>query len=90
MTDTNDTKPTHHVIIFQRPNPPLIIMLIGFAVLLFTHGLFGATAETVFVVAGVIWSYQEISSGVNRFRKGLGIMTLIVVSLILLVSVYYQ
>jgi hypothetical protein len=43
--------------LFQKPNKTLIAMLVGFIVMLLAHGLLGAAGETLFITAGIIWSY---------------------------------
>ncbi len=64
------------MVIFQTPNPPLIIAIIGFIVKEISSGLLQRIGATIFYLAIIIWAYEEIKNGVNWFRKGLGIVVL--------------
>jgi hypothetical protein len=75
--------------LFQKPNKTLIAMLGGFIVMLLAHGLLGAAGETLFIITGTIWSYLELTNGINRFRKILGGVVLALIAVIVLVSLYY-
>lgn len=62
--------------IFQIPNPPLIVAGIGFVIEKFTEGNVQKAGKTLFISTLIIWSYQELTTGVNIFRKILGGMVL--------------
>ena len=62
--------------LFQVPNPPLIAAGIGFAIEKFTEGNIQTFGKTLFIASLIIWSYQELTKGVNWFRKILGGMVL--------------
>lgn len=68
------------MIIFQKPNPPLMAAGGGFVVSLLTHGPFHRLGNLFFYVFILIWSYQEMTSGVNWFRKLFGLIILIAVA----------
>ncbi len=72
--------------IAQKPNPPLIIALIGFVLSKFTHGVVHQIGSALFTVSIIIWAYQEITTGVNWFRKTLGWLILLAVSLSLILQ----
>ncbi len=59
--------------LYQRPNPPLIVALLAVAGGWATTGILHTGLHLIFVVAIGIWSYLEITSGVNWFRRALGI-----------------
>jgi hypothetical protein len=63
--------------IIQKPNPSLSIALVSYAISAFTSGILHRMGSTVFFIAISIWSYQEIVSGVNWFRRILGIVVLL-------------
>lgn len=70
-------------IIAQFPNKWLWIMIITWPLSHIMPGQYGVLAKTVFYVAAVIWSYEEIINGVNWFRNllGMGVMMMVMVSL---------
>lgn len=68
-------------IIFQKPNPPLIIAATGFVVSKLTSGPIQQLARVVFTVAIIIWAYEEVTMGVNLFRKLLGAVVLLIVAI---------
>jgi hypothetical protein len=62
------------MVIFQKPNKPLIVAL---SAVLLTHLLHGndwlhATLHAISTVAFVYWAYLEITFGVSLFRRLLG------------------
>jgi hypothetical protein len=71
----------------QAPNPPMIVALIALilSLVLLDGSLSFAIARGVFLIAFTVWAWEELSDGVNGFRRGLGAAGLLVV-LILLVS----
>lgn len=66
------------VVIAQFPNWPLVLAII-FWILKFPLGV---------IISLIYWSYLEIVSGVNTFRKTLGIIVLVLqlISLYLIVT----
>jgi hypothetical protein len=66
--------------IIQKPNKLLIITLAGVFVSAVTNGFLHALGTAVYIITGSIWSYLEITDGVNLFRKLLGLFVLILIS----------
>ena len=63
--------------IVQKPNPLLIIFLAALIIQSFVdQGTIHQVAYATGVIAGIIWSYQEITTGVNWVRKLLGVIVL--------------
>lgn len=66
----------------QTPNPSLAVALIALA---FSAILDRGTAEdgarAIFYVAITIWAYEEAASGVNGFRKALGVVALVLIAI---------
>ena len=71
--------------IFQRPNKRLIaaIATLGAAYLL--GGEWSVILEAVGLVALITWAGAEAEAGANWFRKGLGWVTLVPITLYLIV-----
>ena len=65
--------------IIQKPNALLITAGVGFLIGRFTTGIFHKLGITLFTATLIIWSYQEITSGINWFRKLLGGVILIAI-----------
>jgi hypothetical protein len=64
--------------IVQWPNAPLWISWAGsFVSMIFKTGPIHAAGMVVSMIAIIIWSYLEITAGVNWFRKGLGIVVMV-------------
>jgi hypothetical protein len=66
---------------FQTPNKSLTVTLIAGVVGRFSTGSLYTMAEAVFVMAGTVWSYGEITAGINWFRRLLGLVVLIAIFL---------
>ena len=66
------------MLILQKPNPPLIAAGIGFVIDKFASGVFQTIGTTLFISSLIIWSYLELTKGVNWFRKALGGIVLII------------
>lgn len=62
---------------FQKPNPPLIAAGIGFVVEKISDGNVQKLGTVLFISSIIIWSYQELTEGINVFRKILGAVILI-------------
>ena len=77
------------VTVAQFPNPPLIVALVAVLVSWIAgEGSVYDVARAVFYVALTVWAWEEVTRGVNLFRKALGAAGLIyvVVSLTALVG----
>ncbi|HSX41345.1 MAG TPA: hypothetical protein VLF21_01775 [Candidatus Saccharimonadales bacterium] len=70
--------------IVQKPNKSLIIMLIGLAGSWLSSGSLNQICSLIFIIAGAVWSLQEIFTGINWARRGLGLVVLIIVMRMLL------
>ncbi len=64
--------------IIQKPNPPLIAAGVGFLIGRFTAGTLHKIGITLFTATLIIWSYQEMTSGINWLRKLLGGVILLI------------
>jgi len=56
----------------QFPNPPLIVALVASVVSRLTDGRVQAFASAVFYVGLAVWAWEELSRGVNWFRRVVG------------------
>jgi hypothetical protein len=68
------------MVIVQKPNPPLIVAALGWLIGFFGKGSAHQFGVTLFTVSIIIWAYLEITSGVNLFRRILGLVVLAMVS----------
>lgn len=69
------------VTVAQFPNPPLIVALVAAGVSwIADDGSLYDVARAVFYVALTIWAWEEVTRGVNLFRKALGVAGLIYVT----------
>lgn len=68
------------IVIAQRPNLPIVIWLATIALrLIVTEASYKTTLDVVGTLALAIWAFLELVSGVNTFRKLLGLCVLIVI-----------
>jgi hypothetical protein len=67
------------VTIIQKPNTLLIVTLAGYLLESISGGILRVLASIIIIIAGSIWSYLEITKGVNIFRKLLGIFVLLLI-----------
>jgi hypothetical protein len=67
------------LVIFQWPNEYLWTMILAWPIARFTTGPIHAVSWSIFLLAGIIWSYEEIAHGANWFRKILGLVVLFVI-----------
>lgn len=69
--------------IAQFPNTSIGIAVAAALLGLVVHGPAQAFLAAIFYMALTVWSYEEMTKGVNRFRRllGLGVMTYILVEL---------
>jgi hypothetical protein len=63
----------------QAPNPPLALALAGWVVAALTHGSVHDYARAVFYAGLAAWAWEELSGGVNWFRRALGAAGLVYV-----------
>lgn len=64
--------------IVQFPNPPLAVgLLAGFATD-FTNGTTERYLQSISYLALAVWAYQELTEGVNWFRRLLGLVFVVV------------
>lgn len=59
--------------IFQFPNPPLIVAMVAATIARTTHGPTSHQATQLSRLALLVWSAEEITTGVNWFRRSLGV-----------------
>jgi hypothetical protein len=62
----------------QFPNEPLIVALIAGLVAKDLHGLSHSYAMAIERLGIAVWAYEELTDGVNWFRRLLGLVVLIV------------
>ena len=67
--------------IIQRPNTSLTILLLAGVVGRFATGMLYTLSEAIFIMAGTVWSYGEVTKGVNWFRKLMGLVVLVFIFL---------
>jgi hypothetical protein len=76
------------MILFQKPNFPIVVAFCG---VLLQHLFAGHNIEHIFyaitTAALLYWSYLEITTGVNRFRKTLGMIVFVFVGFGLIVRI---
>ena len=63
----------------QFPNAPLLVAFAAFLVDRLVEGRAGDYASAVFFTALAVWAYQELTDGVNWFRRLLGAAGLVFV-----------
>jgi hypothetical protein len=69
--------------IFQRPNKSLTVATIGIVLSLLSSGFLHNVALIIGTFSGIIWSYQEVISGVNNIRKAFGVIGFITLAILL-------
>jgi hypothetical protein len=57
----------------QFPNAPLILAFLGGQAAHFLHGTPHSYASAVSYLAMIVWAYEELTHGVNLFRRLLGL-----------------
>jgi hypothetical protein len=67
------------MVIFQKPNSPLVVAMIGFLVSIISNGIIQKVSSSIFYIAITAWSYEEMVGGVNWFRKLLGMCVLLMI-----------
>lgn len=63
----------------QSPNPLLWVAFAALLVSLLTGGTVDDVARAVLYVALAAWAYEEVTRGVNGFRKGVGAVVLVLI-----------
>ena len=64
----------------QSPNPPLWTALAALLVGYLTGGAVHDLARAIFYVALTVWAYEEAARGVNGFRRVLGAIALVLIT----------
>ena len=72
------------VVLYQMPNIPLAAWVVLTVIFLMTSGTFANATSMLASFALLVWAGLEVWSGVNYFRRGLGLVIL----LFSLLSVY--
>lgn len=57
----------------QFPNPPLLLALAGWLLARLGSGSVHSTGRAVFYVGLSVWAWEELTSGVNWFRRLIGL-----------------
>ena len=57
----------------QFPNPPLLLALAGWLLARFSSGSAYSAGRGVFYVGLSVWAWEELTSGVNWFRRLIGL-----------------
>lgn len=70
-------------ILWQFPNPPLILALVALVAGWLTSGTAHSVARALFVIGFAVFAWQELFQGVNWFRRliGAGALAYLVVML---------
>lgn len=66
--------------VVQLPNPPLLAALVAWSIATVSHGSLHAYARAAFYAFLAAWAWQELASGVNWFRRALGVASLVYVT----------
>jgi hypothetical protein len=59
--------------VVQLPNPPLLLALAAWLVAALTTGTTHAYSRATFYTGLAVWAWAEAASGVNWFRRALGV-----------------
>jgi hypothetical protein len=57
----------------QFPNPPLLLALVGWLIARLSSGAAHSTGRAIFYVGLSIWAWEELTAGVNWFRRLIGL-----------------
>lgn len=71
----------------QLPNASLLVAIAGFVISYIPNAFAHRFGLTLTFVALIIWSYQEIMTGVNWFRKLLGMIVLLYTAIMLFTKI---
>jgi hypothetical protein len=66
-----------HLILFQVPNVPLILCLISAILGMVLTGIPQTVAILIFNASFLSWAILELTTGVNYFRRSLGLIAII-------------
>lgn len=69
------------MVIYQPPNKSLLITVLAFIASLFTQGVLHTLFAAVFTISFIIWSYQEVTMGVNSIRKSFGVAGFVILAI---------
>lgn len=58
--------------IIQFPNKALWVAIAAAVINMFATGHLFDVVKVIYYLALIVWAYQEITTGVNWFRRGLG------------------
>lgn len=61
----------------QLPNTALIVAIVALIISKISFGLLHKISVTVYTITIIIWAYEEIKSGVNWFRRLLGLVIIL-------------
>lgn len=64
----------------QSPNPPLWTALAALIVSTLASGAVHDLARAIFYLALTVWAYEEVTDGVNGFRRALGVVALLLIA----------
>lgn len=53
-------------------------MVVSWLISYFSTGYMYSFSRSIFITAGIIWSYEELIHGINWFRKLLGLIVMLV------------
>lgn len=67
-----DKPHSKHFVLFQWPNAPLSIAIVGWFIHRFSSDWLQSLSLVVYIVALTIWAVWELVSGVNWLRRALG------------------
>jgi hypothetical protein len=76
-----------HFPIVQFPNPPLLLAFAGLGLAAVAGGTAHDVGRAVFTVALGVWAWEEAVSGVNWFRRLVGVGVLVWIVVVLAVEV---
>ena len=65
----------------QAPNPPLIVAIVGWLVAALTNGSVHNYSLATFYAGLTAWAWEELTDGVNWFRRVVGLAGLVYVVL---------
>jgi len=65
----------------QFPNPPLWVALAALLISRLTDqaSTVNDVARAIFYIALTVWAYEEAASGINGFRRALGVVALVLI-----------
>ncbi len=67
------------VVLFQKPNVPIIVWAISMVITRLSHGTVQARFQLLAFIALATWAVMEMLWGVNTFRRILGAVVLLAI-----------